>query len=389
MINRKDDQPIRWQGKKMTIMKAMKIPRVDLGPQEGPLKDEIMRAISSIIDSKEFILGKNVAELERKVGAYMGVEDAIGVATGTDAMTLSLNAVGISKGDEVITTPFTMAANVEAIMHNGARPVFCDVDPETFNIIPSEIEEKISARTKAILPVHLFGNPCEIDKIVETAQSKGIPLLEDACQAFGAEYKGKKCGSFGDFAALSFFPTKNFSCYGDGGMVLLREKKYSEKIRILRAHGQEKKYVYKHLGWNSRLDEIQAAIMLPKLRLIDSWNAQTTRIAQKYNSILSKIDELIVPKTQNYAIHVFHLYTLRAQRRGELVQHLAQRGISTTINYPEPLHLQQAYSSFKYKRGDFPNAEMLCEQSLSLPLYVGLTDEQVNYVCGAIEEFYR
>ncbi len=364
----------------------MKIKRVDLGPQERPLKRQIMKSISSIIDSKEFILGKNVNSLEEKIAKYIGVADAIGVASGTDAMTLSLTVLGIGKGDEVITTPFTMAANVEAILHVGAKPVFADVDRETFNILPSEIERKITPATKAILPVHIFGNPCDMEKIMEIAARHKLHVIEDACQAFGSEIGEKKCGSFGILSALSFFPTKNLGGYGDGGMILINDTAYSEKLRQLRAHGQEKKYIYKYLGWNSRLDELQAAVILPKMRKIDGWNLQRRKLALKYHKLLSNIPQVNVPLVAPG--HVFHLYTIKAGKRDLLQKFLGQGGIQTTVNFPLPLHLQQAYNDGSYHKGDYPNAEYLCERGLSLPLFVGMSDAQVKYVCGKVREFY-
>lgn len=366
----------------------MKVPRVDLNPQEKPLKKKILLALSKIIDSKEFILGQNVKALEQKIAQYIGVKDAIGVASGTDALTLSLRVLGIGTGDEVITTPFTMAANVEAIMHVGATPVFADVDKETFNIIPSEIEKKITPHTKAIIPVHIFGNPCDMESIAHIAQTHNLHLIEDVCQAFGAEFNGKKCGSFGVLCALSFFPTKNLGGYGDGGMILVNDPQYSQKLRILRAHGQEKKYTYKYLGWNSRLDEIQAAILLPKLARIDKWNSERAKTAKKYSKLLSKIQQVKAPSASQNTRHVFHLYTIRAERRNELAAFLEKSGISTTINFPAPLHLQEAYASAGGKRGDLPNAERLCEESLSLPMFVGMNKKQINYVCEKIKHFY-
>lgn len=369
----------------------MVIPRVDLGPQENPLKSAILSKISEVINSKEFILGKNVKQLEKEITDYFGVSDAVGVANGTEALTISLASLGIGKGDEVITTPFTMAANVESIIQVGAKPVFVDVDVETFNLIPEEIEKVISKKTKAILPVHLFGNPCNIHKIMEIAQKNNLYVIEDVCQAFGARYSnGKKCGSFGILSALSFFPTKNLGCYGDGGMILVNDAKISNKIRALRIHGQEKKYFYKYLGWNSRLDELQAAILLVKLPFIDKWNKERLEIAKLYNYLLSEIKEVIPPKIPDNNFHIFHLYTIKAEKRDLLEAFLTKNGISTSINYPLPLHLQEAYNhNHIWKKGDFPNAEYLCDVSISLPLFVGMTNEQVNYVCSKIKEFYK
>ncbi len=370
-------------------MILVQIKRVDLDPQEKPLKTQKIKSISKIIDSKEFILGENVKGLEKKIAKYIGAKDCVGVASGTDALTLSLRVLDIGPGDEVITTPFTMAANVEAIMHVGATPVFADVSPKTFNILAWEIENKITEHTRAIIPVHLFGQACEMDRIIEIASRHNLHVIEDVCQAFGASFRGKKCGSFGVLGALSFFPTKNLCGYGDGGMIIVNDPRYSEKLRILRAHGQEKKYVYKYLGYNSRLDEIQAAIILPKLKRIDKWNFERKKIAQKYNKLLSKIPKMSVPNIPTDSTHVFHLYTIKCDRRNELAKFLSDSGIQTAVNFPAPLHLQEGYNSGKWKKGDFPNAEHLCENSISLPMFVGMNDKQIKHVCKRITDFYN
>lgn len=367
----------------------MNVRRVDLGPQERPLREQVLKNIEEVIDSHDLILGRKVSELEKKVAEYISVPDAIGVGSGTEALMLSLSALGVKRGDEVITPPFTMAANLEAIMHCGATPVFADVERGTFNIIPEEIEKKITPRTKGIIPVHLFGCPCEIEKILEVAEAHNLFVLEDCAQSFGAHVKGKKCGSFGELSATSFYPTKNLGGYGDGGMIFVNNTKYSQKIRQLRSHGETEKYHHKYVGWTSRLDEIQAAIILPKLGLIDKWNSERRKIAEKYKKRLSKIKGIELPIEPRGAYHVYHLYTIKAERRKELEAHLEKNGIGFTINYPIPLHLQEAYSSLGYKKGDFPNAEWLCGRSISIPLFVGITGEQIEYVCRNIEDFYE
>jgi len=365
----------------------MNVPRVDLAFQEKPLKEEIMTAISEVIDSYHLIMGKNVADLEKQTANYIGVPESVAVANGTDALKLSLVALGIGKGDEVITTPFTFGANVEALLLLGAKPVFADVDKETFNISPDLIEEKITKKTKAILPVHLFGCPAEIGKIKKTADNNNLPFIEDCAQAFGAEYKGKKCGSFGELSGNSFYPTKNLGCYGDGGIIYSNTIELSEKLRLLRFHGQKEQYTYKYLGWNSRLDEIQAAILLIKLKHIDEWNNYRIKAAEWYKEELSDVPEITIPVVPKNVKHIFHLYTLKTEKRDLLKKHLEKNSIGTTINYPAPLHMQEAFSGIG-KKGNYPNAEWLCEKSISIPMFVGITHEQVNFVSEKIKEFY-
>lgn len=366
----------------------LKVPRVDLRPQEAPLKKQIMGSISGIIDSYHLIMGRHVDELEKKVAAYLGIPDAIAVANGTDALTISLAALGIGQGDEVITVPFTFAANVEATMHVGAKPVFVDVGKEHFNMLPEQIEGAITPKTKAIIPVHIFGCPAPMEEIMEIAERHNLFVVEDCAQAFGAEINGRKCGSFGHLNATSFYPTKNLGCYGDGGMIYVSDSSFSDRLRKIRFHGQSGKYMYERLGWNSRLDEMQAAVLLPKLRHIDKWNNGRIKAAQKYSKLLSKIWQVQVPVKPEGTKHIYHLYTIKAEKRDALEEFLAKNGIETAINYPLPLHLQQAYASFGYAKGDFPNSEWLCERSISLPMFVGITGKQIEYVCSKIREFY-
>ncbi|PIN85365.1 MAG: transcriptional regulator [Candidatus Diapherotrites archaeon CG11_big_fil_rev_8_21_14_0_20_37_9] len=370
-------------------MKITGVPRVDLSIQEKPLREKMISVFTEVIDSGDLILGKNVTAFEKEAAEYLGIPNAVGVANGTDAIKLALAALGIGKGDEVITTPFTMAANVEAIFHVGAKPVFADVNYETFNISPEKIREKITKKTKAILPVHLFGLPADMEKIISLAKDADLFVVEDCAQAFGSEYKEKKCGSFGELSATSFYPTKNLGGYGDGGMVFVNKPEYLDKLRHLRVHGQVKKYDYKYIGWNSRLDEIQAAILRPKLRLIDSWNDSRAKAAAIYTKELSGIMQVKIPEAPAHSKHVFHLYTIKAEKRDELEKYLFKNNIGTTINFPAPLHLQKGYSSLGYAQGDFPVAEKLCAESISLPMFVGITKEQISYVAEKISSFYN
>ena len=366
----------------------MKVPRVDMSPQEKPLRDEILRGITEVIDSYHLISGSKLKEIEEKVADYLGVPKCVGVSSGTEALRTALVSLDIKEGDEVITTPFTMAANVEAILLTGATPVFADVDIETFIISPEKIREKITPKTKAILPVHLFGCPAPMKEIMKIAEENNLFVVEDCAQAFGAELNGKKCGSFGQLNGTSFYPTKNLGCYGDGGMVFVNAEKYYDKTSKLGVHGQEKKYIHKYIGWNSRLDELQSAVLLPKMNHIDSWNNDRIRAAASYEKYLKDVKEISIPIVPDGAKHVFHLYTIKCENRAGLEQFLKEKEIGTTVNFPLGLHLQEAYSSLGYKKGDFPNAELLCEKSISLPMFIGITEEQIEYVCKSIKEFY-
>jgi dTDP-4-amino-4,6-dideoxygalactose transaminase len=328
------------------------IPILDLKAQYESIKDEIDAAIAEVLESTQFILGPAVRDLEQRVAAYCGCKYGVGVASGTDALRLTLTALGIGPGpfgtaqdkDEVITTPFTFIATANTISHCGARPVFVDIDPRTYNIDPAAIEAAITERTKAIVVVHLYGQPADMDPIMELAEAHGLYVVEDAAQAIGAHYKGRRVGSIGHAACLSFYPTKNLGAYGDGGMVVTNDAALAEKVDILRRQGGKKKYHAEVLGFNSRLDSLQAAILGVKLKHLDDWNEARRRVAQRYNELLASLP-VTTPYESPDAYHVYHQYTIRAPQRDALAAYLKERGIGTMIYYPVPLHLQELYVS--------------------------------------------
>lgn len=359
----------------------MQIELINLKRQYKNLKDEINQAVEKVLENGQYILGPEVKAFEKEIGEYLGIRYAIGVANGTDALVLSLRALNIGPGDEVITTPFTFFATAEAISQVGATPIFVDIDPDTYNINPYLIEEKITEKTKAIIPVHIFGQPCDMDKIKEIAKRHNLYLVEDACQAIGSEYKGQKVGTFGDVACFSFFPTKNLGGYGDGGMVVTNNPEIAEKVDILRKHGSKKKYYNEEIGYNSRLDELQAAILRVKLKYLDVWNNQRISAASKYNELLKDLsDNIKIPFKLPDAKHIYHLYSIQSEKREFLMKTLKEKGIATAIYYPIPLHLQKAYINLGYKEGDLPVAEKLCKKIFAIPMYPEITDEEIYYV---------
>jgi len=359
----------------------MQIELINLKRQYKNLKNEISQAIEKVLENGQYILGPEVRTFEKEIAEYLGVKYAIGVANGTDALVLSLRALGIGPGDEVITTPFTFFATSEAVSQVGAAPVFVDIDPDTYNINPDLIEEKITERTKAIIPVHIFGQPCDMDKIMEIAKKHNLYVIEDACQAIGAEYKCQKVGTFGNVACFSFFPTKNLGGYGDGGMVVTNNKDLAEKVDILRKHGSKKKYYNEEIGYNSRLDELQAAILRIKLKYLDVWNNQRISAANKYNELLKDLSDVIkTPYKLPEVKHIYHLYSIQSEKREFLMKKLKEYGIAMGIYYPVPLHLQKAYINLGYKEGDLPVAEEVCRKIFAIPMYPEITDEEINYV---------
>jgi dTDP-4-amino-4,6-dideoxygalactose transaminase len=363
------------------------IPVLDLKAQYAAIEKEIDAAIKEVLLSTEFILGPAVRELEQRLAAYCECRYGVGVASGTDALRLTLTALGIGQGDEVITTPFSFIATANTISHCGARPVFVDIDPQTYNIDPTKIEAAITVRTKAIVPVHLYGHPADMDPIMQLAEKYGLYVIEDAAQAIGARYKGRRVCSIGHAGCLSFYPTKNLGAYGDGGMVLTNDAKLAEKIDILRRQGSKKKYYADMLGFNSRLDTLQAAILLVKLNYLDAWNKSRRLVAERYNSLLSGLP-VITPYESPEVYHVYHQYTIRAPQRDELAVNLKEQGIGTMIYYPVPLHLQGLYAGLGYKEGDLPESEAASREVLSLPMYPELTEEQQITIAESIKKFY-
>jgi dTDP-4-amino-4,6-dideoxygalactose transaminase len=372
-----------------TIRKRVKmtiIPVLDLKAQYQSIKDEIDAAVLGVMASGYFVLGPNVKALEAEVAEYVGCRYGVGVASGTDALRLSLAALGIGPGDEVITTPFTFVATANTISHSGARPVFVDIDPRTFNITPAQIEAAVTERTKAILPVHLYGQPAEMDAIMDIARRHNLYVVEDCAQAIGAKVDGRRVASFSDVACFSFYPTKNLGAYGDGGMVTTNNPEIAERIDVLRRQGGKVKYYHEVLGFNSRLDEVQAALLRVKLRHLDGWQAKRRRVAARYDGLLGTLG-VAIPFVRPGVTHVYHQYTVRVSRRDELHQFLKDRGIGTMIYYPLPLHLQKLYQDLGYAEGSLPVSEQAAREVLSLPMYPELTDEQIQTVMEAIGEF--
>lgn len=353
------------------------------------LKEEIDKAIQKVLNAGNFILGEEVREFESKVAEYLGVKHAIGVASGTDALQIALMAIDLKPGDEVITTPFTFVATAETIALLGGKPIYVDIDEKTYNINPDLIEEKITEKTKAIIPVHLYGQPAEMDKIMDIARRYNLYVIEDSAQALGAEYKNRKVCTFGDIACISFFPTKNLGAFGDAGMIVTNNDELAEKIKMIRVHGSKIRYKHEILGVNSRLDTLQASILLVKLKYLDRWNERRAEIAKKYNDAFQNLDGVITPYREPYNKHIYHQYTIRTEQRDALAQFLKERGIQTAVHYPIPLHLQKAFSYFGYKPGDFPVAEQCSKEVLSLPMFPELTDEEVDYVVKSVNEFFK
>lgn len=363
------------------------IPVTDLTRQNKALKSQISKAISVIFKNCDFILGQDVKLFEQEVANYCQVQEAIGVASGTDALVLSLLSLGIKAGDEVITTPFTFIATAEAIVRAGARPVFCDIKPDTYNIDEDKLESLINPKTKAILVVHLYGLPCNMDKIMAIARSRNLKVVEDCAQSLGSIYKDKKVGSFGDISALSFFPSKNLGCFGDGGMVLTNDKELAVKVRLMRNHGSADKYRYVMHGFNSRLDTIQAAILRIKLTKLDNWIESRRRCAFLYKKYLEGAKGLVLPVEPEGCVSSYNYYTLRItnNKRQAVQDALKNKNISSAVYYPLSLHLQDVFKNLNYKFGDFTCAEKAQEEALSLPMYPELKESQIKKIAKIIK----
>lgn len=364
------------------------IPLIDLSYQWKSLRHETLTAIEQVLDRGQYILGPQSERLEREVAAKSGQKHGIGVANGTDALMLSLAACGVGRGDEVITTPFTFFATVESILLLGATPVFADVNPQTFNLDPSEVEKKITSRTKAILPVHLYGQMADMPALRALADQHGLRIIEDACQAIGATYQGQGIGHWGDVATMSFYPTKNLGACGDAGMILTSDDTLADKLRLLRVHGSKQRYHHDAVGWNSRLDEIQAAILRVKLTRFDEWTAQRIRIAERYHAAFAHLG-FQLPLATREAHHVYHLYTITLDQRDAFKAYLQAHGVGSDVYYPIPMHLQNAMRAYGFKQGDFPVAESLSTHCLSLPLYPGLTADDQAYVIAIVQQYFQ
>jgi dTDP-4-amino-4,6-dideoxygalactose transaminase len=369
----------------------MRIPMTDLTAQYVALQEEINPVIQRVIGSGRFILGPDVENFEKEFAEYCGAKYAIGVASGTDSLILSVIACGIKSGDEVITTPFTFIATAEAISHCGAVPVFVDIDPRTYNIDVSRIPSRISSKTRAILPVHLFGQPAEMEPILALGRKHNLKIIEDCAQALSAEYKGVRVGAIGEAGCFSFFPSKNLGAFGDGGAVITNDSGIAERVRELRNHGARITYYHNCPGYNSRLDAMQAAILRVKLKHLDGWSDLRRRNSLMYNKLLAEIDGIETPFIGEHVLTSANYYTIRLRNRGinrdELRKYLSAREVETAIYYPLSLHLQEAYRSLGYKPGDFPESESAQNQVLSLPMFPELKTDQIEAVVGALKQF--
>jgi dTDP-4-amino-4,6-dideoxygalactose transaminase len=367
----------------------MKVPFLDLKAQYISIKDEIGEAIQRVLDNTAFAGGPFVAQFEKEFAAFCGANHAVGVGSGTDALWAALVAMGVGPGDEVITVPDTFIATAEAISFCGAKPVFVDVEETTYNMDPARLEAAITPKTKAIIPVHLFGQMADMDPIMEIARKRRLYVIEDAAQAHGAEHKGKKAGSVGDVGCFSFYPGKNLGAYGEAGAVVTNNDQLADKMRMFRDHGQPKKYYHDMIGWNARMDGFQGAVLSVKLKHIDAWNEARRTNARLYTQLFAGASGLVAPREADYAKHVYHIYAIRVRNRDAFMAGLGEKDIATGIHYPVPLHLTGAYRSLGYKAGDFPVAERCANEFVSLPMFPELTAEQIRYVCDEAKGFLK
>jgi dTDP-4-amino-4,6-dideoxygalactose transaminase len=362
------------------------VPFGDLKRRYQALKGEIDETVARVLESGWYILGEELAKFESHYAKYLHTSQAIGVGSGTEALHLALVACGVQSGDEVITVTNTAVPTISAITFANAMPVFVDIDPKSFCMNAGKIEEKITSRTKAIIPVHLYGQACDMPAIMAVAEKHGLRIIEDACQAHGAEFAGKKAGTFGDYGCFSFYPSKNLGAFGDGGIVVTNDQQKAEQIRLLRNYGQTKRYYHQTKGFNSRLDDMQAALLAVQLPHLEAWNKRRREVAAIYTKHVRN-KKIVVPSTHKDAFHVFHLYVIRCTERDRLREYLAEKGIGTQIHYPIPCHLQEAYKDLRLGKGTCPAAERCAEEILSLPIYPELTDEEALYVSEIINQF--
>jgi dTDP-4-amino-4,6-dideoxygalactose transaminase len=369
------------------------VPLLNLRAQHDEIRAEIREAVERVVESQQFVLGPEVKEFERRLAEYCGVGHAIGCASGSDALLLALKAAGIGPGDEVITTPYTFFATAGAIVHAGARPVFADIEPVSFNLDPARFEDAAiqHPQARAVIPVHLFGACAQMEAIGDVARRRRIVVIEDAAQAVGAEHKGARAGTLGAVACFSFFPTKNLGAYGDGGALTTGDADLAEGLRRLRVHGAPERYHYKEVGYNSRLDALQAAVLTVKLRHLDAWTAARQRNADLYRQRLAGAGlPIVLPSTQPWqSRHVYHQFTIRAARRDALRDFLAAQGIGSEVYYPKPLHLQECFAGLGYRAGDFPEAERLASEALALPVHSELQEGDIEAVAEAVRRFYQ
>ena len=385
----------------------MNVPFLDLKVQFREIEHEVLPMVKEAMENAAFIGGPQVSGFEAEFAAFCGSKHCVGVNSGTDALRFALLAAGVGPGDEVITVPHTFIATTEAISQVGAKPVFVDIDPKTYNMDPNKLEDYLrkrldgsktstqhpaastQPRPKAVIPVHLYGQPADMDPILEIADKNNLVVIEDACQAHGALYKGKKAGSMGIAGCFSFYPGKNLGAYGEGGAVVTRSEDMANKIRMIRDHGQARKYYHDLEGYNGRLDAIQAGVLRIKLRRLEGWNQARRKNAASYDELLAKIPGVTVPSQPEYAASVYHLYVILVDDREGLQKYLGEKGIGTGLHYPVPLHLQKAYASQGYKEGDFPVTESVASRLLSLPMFAELKREQIEYVADCIAQFMK
>ena len=368
-----------------TAQQIKKISIIDLASGYQTIKDEIEKAVLNVLASGSYILGPNVMLFEEELSKYIGAEYVISCANGTDSLILSLMALDIKPGDEVITVAHSFFATSEAIALVGAKPVFVDIQENDFNIDPNKIEKLITKNTKAIIPVHLYGQPCDILKVVDIAKKHNLVVIEDCAQAAGAKLNGKNVGTFGDIGTISFFPTKNLGAFGDGGAIITNNEVLAKRIKQLRFHGSSKRYVHEYIGLNSRLDEIQAAVLRVKLKYLNEWNLKRQQAADYYNNLLKGINGVVIPSVKPASHHIFHQYTVRLQKRDLVYDKLRELEIETIIYYPIPIHLQKAFDYLNYKSGSLPITEKICNEILSLPIYPEITVEIQEYIVEQIK----
>jgi dTDP-4-amino-4,6-dideoxygalactose transaminase len=366
----------------------MQISLVDLKAQYASIRGEIDSTIQRVLDNTSFILGKEVASFEQAFSEFIGVKGAVGIGSGTAALQLAMLACGIGPGDEVITSAHTFIATAEAISQTGARPIFVDIDPRTYNLDPNQVESAVTSRTRAILPVHLYGQPADLNPLLDIAGRRDLWLIEDAAQAHAAEYNGRRCGSIGRLACFSFYPGKNLGAYGDAGAVTSNDESLLAKVRKLHDHGRTTKYEHDEIGWGERLDALQAAVLAAKLPHLEAWTEARRSHARLYNELLAGCD-VVTPYESPDSRHVYHLYVIRARRRDELLEFLKSKGVDAGIHYPIPLHRQPAYAKLGYSDLHLPISEQAAAEVLSLPMYPELTEPQIRYVADAVREFVR
>lgn len=367
----------------------MKVPFLDLKVQYESISEEILACLKDVLENTAFAGGRFVAQFEDEFASFCQTDFAVGVGSGTSALWSAILGLGIGKGDDVITATNTFIATAEAISFSGAKPIFVDIDRQTYNMDPELLEGAITSKTKAIIPVHLYGQVADMDPIMKIAKAHGLYVIEDACQAHGAEYKGRRAGSIGDAGCFSFYPGKNLGAYGEAGAVVTNNAELAENMRMFRDHGQREKYYHSIAGWNARMDGFQGAVLSVKLRYLDAWNEARRKKAQLYNELLAEIDEISTPAEAAYAKHIYHIYAIRTTRRERLMNALGPNDIGCGIHYPIPLHLQDAYKYLGYKKGCFPVAEECSCQQVSLPMFAELTQEQIEKVVKEIKQFLR